>query len=255
MAVITMVAWAYLGDVTSFVPIGRELARRGHHVRFAVPEGFHDQLRSEPIELVPAGVQFSPRELAVHGDVVGQAMTPAGAMRASRFWASEFIVKHLPAIHDAMMAATADADLVLTHAAAGLCARIAAELRGLPWVTGHLFPIMLPTSQELPLGLPLRRADRLPPPRYARASWRAIERGTGALLHDRPVNAFRASFGLGQPRARGPVPHRRTRPQLAPLHHGAAGLAVQGAGHRVHGVVWSHRSARARRSGPLPRRR
>jgi rhamnosyltransferase subunit B len=201
MAGITLVAWAYLGDVTSLVPIGRELARRGHQVRFAVPEGFHDQLRSEPIELVPAGVQFSPRELAVHGDVVGQAMTPAGAMRASRFWAGEFIVKHLSGIHDALMAATAGADLVLTHPAAGLCSRIAAELRGIPWITGHLFPVMLPTASELPLGFPFRRVGRPPHPRYARAAWAAIEHGTGALLHDRAVNAFRASFGLPPVRA------------------------------------------------------
>jgi rhamnosyltransferase subunit B len=201
MARITMVAWAYLGDVTSFVPIGRELARRGHDVRFAVPEGFHDQLRTEPIELVHAGVQFSPRELAEHGDVVGQAMTPLGAMRASRFWAGEFIVRHLAEIHDALMGATADCDLVLTHPAAGLCARIAAELRGLPWVTGHLFPIMLPTAHQLPIGFPFRRADHPPAPRYARASWRGIEIGTGALLHDRSVNAFRATHGLPPVRA------------------------------------------------------
>ena len=197
----TVVSMAFWGDVMPFVPIANELAGRGHDVVFAVPEGFHDQLGGEDFSLAPAGVEFSPRELAAHGDVVSRARSGLGAALAARFWTGQFAVKHIASIHEALMAATEGADLVVTHPIAGFCSRICAELRGIPWITGHLFPMMLPSRHQLPAGYPLRRPGREPNARHADLCWRVGETLTAWTMFDRPINRFRASHGLAPVRA------------------------------------------------------
>jgi rhamnosyltransferase subunit B len=201
MARITVVSMAFWGDVMPFVPIANHLVARGHQVTFAVPEGFHPLLAGEAFALAPAGVQFSPRELAGHGRVVARARTAVGSARAGRFWIGHFAVPHLAEIHEALMAATEDADLVLTHPTAGLCARMPAECRGIPWVTGHLFPTMLASAHHLPTNYPFRRPGHPPDPGHAAAVWRMFERVSEVAMYDKEINAFRRSLGLAPVRA------------------------------------------------------
>ena len=99
------------------------------------------------------------------------------------------------------MAATDQADLVLTHPVIGWCARMAAEVRGLPWVTGHLFPMMLPSAHHLPDTTPMRRPARPLAPDRARRAWRTVTTVSGLTLHDRRINDFRRSLGLAPGRA------------------------------------------------------
>ncbi len=192
---------AFWGDVMPFVPIANELARRGHDVTFAVPEGFWPMLGGEAFSLAPAGTQFSPRELDAHGDLLDRASSPLGTARAARFWIGEFGVRPLRSIHAALADATAHADLVLTHPTAAFAARMVAEERGIPWVTGHLFPMLIPTTDHLPPGWPLERVVRRPSKRHTRLAWSAMERVSGRMMYDREINAQRASLGLPPVRA------------------------------------------------------
>ena len=201
MARVTVVSMAFWGDVMPFVPIANELAGRGHDVTFAVPEGFWPMLTNEPFGLAPAGTQFSPRELDAHGDLLERAASPLGTARAARFWIGEFGVRHLRSIHTALTDATTDADLVLTHPTAAFAARMVAEERGIPWVTGHLFPMLIPTTDHLPAGWPLERLVRRPSRRHARLAWSAMEHMSARMMFDREINAQRAALGLDPVRA------------------------------------------------------
>lgn len=187
---------AFWGDVMPFVPIANQLAGRGHDVTFAVPEGFWPMLASEAFALAPVGTQFSPRELDVHGDRLERASSPLGTARAARFWIGEFGVRPLRSIHAALTDATTDADLVLTHPTAAFAARMVAEQRDIPWVTGHLFPMLIPTVDHLPAGWPLEALVRRPSKRHARFAWNTVERISARLMYDREINARRVELGL-----------------------------------------------------------
>jgi rhamnosyltransferase subunit B len=196
VARITVVSMAFWGDVMPFVPIANELAGRGHDVTFAVPEGFWPVLDGEAFALVPAGTQFSPRELARHGDRLDGATSALGTALAARFWIREFGVEPLGSIVAALTDATAGADLVLTHPTAAFAARMVAEQRGIPWVTGHLFPMLIPSDGRLPSGWPLEKLVRRPSVRHARFAWRTTAGMSARLMYDREINAQRLALGL-----------------------------------------------------------
>lgn len=201
MARITVVSMAFWGDVMPFVPIANELAGRGHDVTFAVPEGFWPMLANEAFSLAPAGTQFSPRELDAHGDILQRASSPLGTARAARFWIREFGVRPLRSIHAALTDATTDADLVLTHPTAAFASRMVAEQRDIPWVTGHLFPMLIPTTDHLPAGWPLAPLMCRPSKRHARLAWTAMERMSARTMYDREINAQRVALELRPVRA------------------------------------------------------
>jgi rhamnosyltransferase subunit B len=201
VARVTVVSMAFWGDVMPFVPIANELAGRGHDVTFAVPEGFWPVLDGEAFALAPVGTQFSPRELDRHGDRLEGAASALGTARAARFWIREFGVKPLRSILAALMDATEGADLVLTHPTAAFAARMVAEQRDIPWVTGHLFPMLIPTGDHLPPGWPLEKLARRPSTRHARLAWRTAEGMSARMMYDREINAQRVALGLPPVRA------------------------------------------------------
>ena len=100
-----------------------------------------------------------------------------------------------------MTDATTDADLVLTHPTAAFAARIVAERRDIPWVTGHLFPMLIPTTDHLPPGWPLEKLVRRPSRRHAGLAWSAMERMSALVMYDREINAQRVALGLRPVRA------------------------------------------------------
>ena len=192
---------AFWGDVMPFVSIANELARRGHDVTFAVPEGFWPMLDREAFDLAPVGTQFSPRELDCHGDRLDGAASALGTARAARFWIREFGVRPLGSILAALTDATQGADLVLTHPTAAFAARMVAEQREIPWVTGHLFPMLIPTRDHLPAGWPLEGLVRRPSARHARFAWAIGETASARMMYDREINAQRVALGLRPVRA------------------------------------------------------
>ena len=196
MARITVVSMAFWGDVMPFVPIANDMAGRGHDVTFAVPEGFWPMLEGEAFRLAPVGTQFSPRELDAHGDVLERASSPLGTARAARFWIGEFGVRPLREIHGALTDATDGADVVLTHPTAAFAARMVAEQRDVPWVTGHLFPMLIPTTDHLPPGWPLEKVVPRPSARHTRFAWSAMESMSARMMYDREINAMRREIGL-----------------------------------------------------------
>lgn len=84
MARVTVVSAAYYGDVMPFVPIALELVRRGHHVTYCVPRGFHAALTNQGLELADYGVDFSPSALEGYGQLHDRNDLRAAAASAPR---------------------------------------------------------------------------------------------------------------------------------------------------------------------------
>lgn len=190
---------AYWGDVVPFVPIANELVRRGHDVVYCVPQGHHDLLRHERFSLADAGVPFSPRDLrhdAVHRRMVGRYGLRLAGLVLGRYYLATFTLGYMDAIVAHTSAALVGADLMVTHPTMGVNTGIAADLAGVPWITGHLFPMMLPSIERVPWTLPL------PVPRNAagrvvnRVLWFGARVVIGRAMFDRQINAYRRGRGL-----------------------------------------------------------
>jgi UDP:flavonoid glycosyltransferase YjiC (YdhE family) len=195
MSKIVAVSAAYWGDVLPFASIGRELARRGHDVHLVVPDGFHDLLRNEPFTLHRLGTDFSPREVfEVHPDVYRRLRTKSGGVKAMRWTIQTYLFDRLREVYESTDPVARDADIVLSHPMT-LNARISAEIHGIPWMTVHLFPMIIPSADTT---LPPDR-PHLPRP-INRALWSVMRFSSNHFFPvaggRSKINAFRASLGL-----------------------------------------------------------
>lgn len=145
---------AYRGDVFPYVPIATELSRRGHDVTYVVPDEFHPILASEPFRCASSGTDFGPTALDEHASYVARWGKVFGGAMLLRLYFGVFTVPHLDALFGAIDAEIANADLLLSHPAAAVIGGMSCERRGVPWVVGDLFPMLVPTSTGPPAGMP-----------------------------------------------------------------------------------------------------
>ena len=190
MANVGVVSAAYWGDVMPFVPIADELVRRGHRVTLAVPEGFHDVLNGHGFDLVHLGTDFSPRELAAHGDVMESADTIRGMRAAIDLWVRQLSIEPV----DDILAVLNDVapDLWLAHNTIVWLTELQAVPRGTPIVAGHLFPMMIPSAHQRPPMLPLPGGGTV----VNRIGWAIGRAMVSRLMYDDEVNALRRRHGL-----------------------------------------------------------
>lgn len=191
MARIVFYAMAHRGDVFPYVPIASELARRGHSVTYVVPREFHPLFASEPFRCVHSGTDFSPVALDEHGAYIARWGMRFGGTFVLRLYFGTFTIPHLDALFGAIDAEVADADLLVSHPAAALVGAMACERRDVPWITGDLFPMLVPTAFAPPAGMPdLGR-------RVNRALWRAGRSPRlGFATSGNDFKAFRSRLGL-----------------------------------------------------------
>jgi len=208
VARIVVTSAAFWGDVMPFVPVARELSARGHDVVYALPTDHHALLAAEPFALADNGSTFSPQDVMRdprQRDLIDRrGMTMSGAALA-RYWAKRYTIAELDQVVDATTEVLAGADLMITHPTLGSVTGIAADVAGVPWITGHLFPMMLPTAERPPSTVAIPElpgaAGRAVNRAVNRAVWAGGERVTGLLTDDRAVNRFRARHGLPAVRA------------------------------------------------------
>ncbi len=189
MAHVGIVSAAYWGDVMPFVPIADELAARGHRVSMVVPEGFHEVLAGHDVELVHLGTDFSPRELADHGDVMERANSIRGMRAAVDLWVRDLSIA--PAERIVGVLESVAPDLWISHNTVVWLVELQARRAGTPIVAGHLFPMMIPSDHQSPPMLPLP-----PLPAFNRSGWRLARAMTGRMMYDTEVNRLRAAHGL-----------------------------------------------------------
>jgi UDP:flavonoid glycosyltransferase YjiC (YdhE family) len=204
MARIVITSAAFWGDVMPFVPIARELTGRGHDVVYALPPDHHSMLEGEPFGLVDNGSTFSPQDVLAdprQRDLIERrGMTMSGGLLA-RYWAKRYTVQELDQIVTATSAVLDGADLMITHPTMGSVSGIAADIVGVPWITGHLFPMMLPSAQRPPSTVAIPQLPGAAGHAVNRAAWAAGKVATGLMTYDRSVNRFRARHGLPPVRA------------------------------------------------------
>ena len=196
MARIVVYSMAHRGDVYPYVPIASELCRRGHEVTYVVPREFHSALAAEPFRCVHSGTDFSPVELDQHGAYIARWGNKLGGGALLKLYFGKFTVPHLQALFDAVDAELADADLLVSHPAASIVGSMSCERRGLPWVVGDLFPMLVPTATAPPAGMPNLGST------LNRALWNVGRSRLAAPLTCRSgFVEFRHRLGLTTPRA------------------------------------------------------
>ena len=138
------------GDLNPFVAIALELKARGHRPFIATQREFQATVEDEGIGFYPLRPSMADvrDELGLDPSEIIERTTrvSTGLGFAVRHIAMPFLRRTF----DDMMAATADADLVVTHTSA-FAARLAAEKRGLPWLSAALSPFTFMSEYDPPI--------------------------------------------------------------------------------------------------------
>lgn len=123
------------GDVEPFATIGRELQRRGHEVRMAVPPNYIRFVESAGLSAVPHG----PDQVKQNEDIVRKYGTAPNPMFLA--WViSEDLKRLWPSLGTALTSLADGADLLLTDTSEhGLAANVA-EYYDIPAATLHYYP-------------------------------------------------------------------------------------------------------------------
>jgi len=133
-----------------FVAIALELKARGHEPCIAAQREFQATIEGEGVAFHPLrpGIEDIREELGLE--------TPEIVQRATRgsigleFAVRRIAMPFLKRAFDDMMEATAEADLVITHTSA-FAGRLAAETRGLPWLSAALSPFTFMSDYDPPI--------------------------------------------------------------------------------------------------------
>jgi rhamnosyltransferase subunit B len=181
MADIVVTSIGSLGDLFPLLPLARELEHRGHRCRLALPPTLALAVRPMGFEVRPVGPLIGTRSARQHQDILAGRGGGDGAWKA--VWRHVALPALRPTV-EAMLPMVRDADLVVTGSWQ-LAAPTVAEKCGVPWVTAHLFPTMIPSESVGPFG---REGG-------GDEAWRAVVDDLAAEF-DAPINELRVELGL-----------------------------------------------------------
>ena len=149
-------------------------------------------------------------------------------------------------VFEAVDAELAHADLLVSHPAASVVGSMSCELRGVPWVVGDLFPMLVPTATAPPAGMPNLGAT------INRATWSVGRSRLAAPLTSRSgFVEFRDRLGLATTRSWNLIdarlsPHRNIALDLTALHRPSPGLARRIRPGRIHAMERTRRRTAGR---------
>ncbi len=184
------------GDVNPFVAVGLALKARGFDPAVATRSEFAGTVEAAGLGFHAVRPNLEDMSAELGMDVPSLWRGVVDPTTGLRFLLKRTIMPFLKASYEDVMAATEEASLVVTHSFA-FAGRLAAEKRGLPWVSAVLQPFNFMSAYDPPLlGLaPLVDALR---PVIGRAGYRQIfkvMRRRSAPWAE-PVEALRAELGL-----------------------------------------------------------
>ena len=133
---IVLSTFGSFGDIHPYVGIALELKRRGHVPVIATSEIYREKMETIGLEFFPVRPDMpsveEPDEVA---RVVGTVMDPKKGPEA----VGDLILPYLHEIYVDLDAATAGADLLLTHPLP-FAGTLVAQKKGLPWISSVLAP-------------------------------------------------------------------------------------------------------------------
>lgn len=181
------------GDVHPFLALAIALRRRGVRPIVAAADFYRAKVEAEGIEF--ATMRPELEAVATRLGMEQQAIARAAAKRPD-FIVQDILLPHLRETFDDAMAATRDAQLVVTHSAA-YGARLAAEKRGLPHISIALQPMILMSAHDPPLIANMEHVSRWIYAAGVRPTRAFL--GLGRLLARRwarPIETLRREIGL-----------------------------------------------------------
>ena len=136
---IVLSTFGSFGDVHPYIAIALELKARGHHPVIATSEVYREKMDTVGIDFHPVRPDMpSYDQPEVLADLVGRAMDPKTGGEV----VADMVVPHLRDIYQDLDAATAGADLLLTHPLP-LVGPIIAQKKRLNWISSLLAPASL----------------------------------------------------------------------------------------------------------------
>jgi len=190
MARVLLVTVGSLGDLHPYLAIAKVLRAAGHAVSLATHEHYREIVER-------AGAQFvafppSAADLPPESEWVPKVNHPT---KGSEFVVRELIIRFLDQSYVALLGATKECDLIVSHLMA-FAVPIAAEKRGIPWVSCLLQPSVIFSVDDPPIlgPMPFLPKVRRLGPWVVRAVYALIRQVSHSWF--RPVAALRAREGL-----------------------------------------------------------
>ena len=139
-----------LGDLNPFIALALELKSRGYEPLIASQQEFRDKIEAEQIAFHPLrpGVEDVKGELGIDEQTIFRKATNGSS--GLPFLVRRIAMPFLRRAYEDMMSATQGASLVVTHPSA-FAARLAAENRGLLWMSAVLAPFGLMSTCDPPV--------------------------------------------------------------------------------------------------------
>lgn len=185
---IVLTSFGSLGDLHPYIGLGQALAQRGHRPVLALPQAYASAVHAAGLEHHPVRPDVDPSRR----ELVRRVMDP---LRGARFLIAELLVPHVRDSLADLDAACEGADLVVSHPVT-FAAPLAAERRGIRWVSSVLAPIGFFSREDPPLVAVhpfVSKLKRNWPGAY-RTLLGLAKRSTGAWT--RPVRELRRELGL-----------------------------------------------------------
>lgn len=159
-----------LGDLHPYIAIAKALMELGHEAVIATAEEYRETIEG-------AGVTFAPvrPSVAELGDRQALISTLFDVSKGPERLIRDVVMPYLRQAYDSLMAASAEADLLVSHTLS-MTLPIVAERRGLPWAATLLAPMTF--------------MSRYDPPLIASHPWLFRLRGLGPRFHGMAFRLF-----------------------------------------------------------------
>jgi rhamnosyltransferase subunit B len=190
MARVLLATFGSLGDLHPYIAVGRALQARGHIARLATCSDYRAQVESEGLEFAPVAPS-----LAALGTLEELARRVSHPLRGTQVLVQELLMPHLRESHRQLLAAAADADLLISHPLTFMVQVVATQLAK-PWLSTVLAPASFLSREDPPVIAPLNSlqlARRMGPWIYSPLM--AAIHGT-VRRWEQPLHDYRRELGL-----------------------------------------------------------
>ncbi|MGB3514135.1 MAG: glycosyltransferase [Microcoleaceae cyanobacterium] len=193
---IVLTTFGSLGDLYPYIAIAQGLQSRGHRPSIATSERYRQQVEALDIEFYPVRPDSLPD---FEGDWEFLSMMMSHG-RSLEYIVCHLLMPHLRASYADLMAATAGADLLVTHPLT-LTSSLVAEKIGIPWVSCILSPYSFLSAYDLQSYL---RSGNIPLSSYEKSQIAAMQDGIArhfqwqARFWTAPWRQLREELGLVQ---------------------------------------------------------